>query len=268
MHPQGPSYSADVAAASWIGPQLRHGEGTVGSVVPAGYPAHARLLHPVEDGGSGTLVRWADIAARTGRVVHPLVQWHRLVGSADPGNPRGDEVDAGPPVEGELPAADLETLLGVLAGHTATPDDCWSCVWEGWGWVAKAPGSVALSVSYAVDDNGPGPAPEHGPPGFTAEQLAGPRVVLPGRSYLLLHGSLDAARFVGALVTPDWFLPQSPSLWWPADRAWFVGTEIDLDSTLVAGSRELVDALLAHPDLEALEVGPDDSLSWTADELN
>jgi hypothetical protein len=264
VHPQGPSYSADVAAASWIGPRLRDETGTVGSVVPTGYPAYARLLHPVDSGGD-TLVRWWDVAARTGRTVHPLVQWHRLVGSGDPLNRRRGEVDDGPPGEGELPQADLHTLLGVLTAHTATPDDCWSCVWEGWAWVAKRPGSVALS---SFSESGPVPDPEHGPPGFTAEQLAGPRVVLPGRSYLLLHGPLDAVRFVGDQVTPDWFLPQSPTLWWPADRAWFVGTEVDFDSTLVAGSRALVDELLAHPGLEAFEVDPDDSLTWDADQVN
>ena len=86
-------------------------------------------------------------------------------------------------------------------------------MWEGWAWVAETPGSIALS---SASDSGPVPEPEHGPPGSTAEQLAGPRVELPGRSYLLLHGPLDAVRFVGDQATPDWSLPQSPSLWWPA----------------------------------------------------
>lgn len=266
VHPQGPSYSADVAAASWIAPRLGGGLGTVGGVVPTGYPAYARLLHPVDD-GDGAPVRWADVAARTGRSVHPLVQWHRLVGSDDPWNADGAEVEDGPPRRGTLPPADLDALLGVLSRHTGTPDDCWFCVWDGWAWVAKTPGSVAFLVASAFEGTAP-PEPEHGPPGFTAEQLAGPRVRLPGRSYLLLRGPLASARFVGDQVTSDWFDPQFPNLCWPADRAWCVGTEIDVDSTLVAGSRELVDELLTHPQLEALEVQPADSLTADADQVN
>ncbi|MGY1855148.1 hypothetical protein [Modestobacter sp. SYSU DS0290] len=89
-----------------------------------------------------------------------------------------------------------------------------------------------------------------------------------GRDHLLLRGPLGSARFIGDQVTAEWFIPQSPNLWWPADRSWCVGTEIDFDSTLVAGSRALVDELLAHPVLEALEVHPEGSLTWDADEIN
>jgi hypothetical protein len=49
---------------------------------------------------------------------------------------------------------------------------------------------------------------------------------------------------------------QSASLWWPNGRAWFVGTEIDLNSTYVGGSSLAIEALLATPDdLEAFPVG-------------
>jgi hypothetical protein len=43
-----------------------------------------------------------------------------------------------------------------------------------------------------------------------------------------------------------------PSIWWPDDRAWCVATEIDFRWTYVAGSRELVDALVADERFEAL----------------
>jgi hypothetical protein len=182
---------------------IEGGPGTVGSVEPTGYPAYARLLHPVDD-GSGTPLRWTDVGATTGRTVHPLVQWHRLVGSDDPCNAHGAEVEDGPPRRGTLPPADLDALLGVRSAQTATTEDCWFCVWDGYAWVAKAPGSVAFLTASAFADPDPTPAPEHGPPGFTAEQLAGPRVLLPGRSLLLLHGPLESARFIGDQVTIDW----------------------------------------------------------------
>ncbi|MEV6837823.1 hypothetical protein AB0N17_25495 [Streptomyces sp. NPDC051133] len=51
-----------------------------------------------------------------------------------------------------------------------------------------------------------------------------------------------------------------PDLWWPADRAWCLGGDVDLTSTYVGGSAELIAGLLAAPDLEAHPVGPDDTV--------
>ena len=56
------------------------------------------------------------------------------------------------------------------------------------------------------------------------------------------------------------FSGQSPSILWPSSRAWCLATEIDFYSTLVGGSAELVDALLAHPGLEAWPVEPQDTV--------
>ena len=42
-------WSADVAAADWIGPRLMPFAEGVGSVVPTGFAAYGRLFHPVDD---------------------------------------------------------------------------------------------------------------------------------------------------------------------------------------------------------------------------
>jgi hypothetical protein len=47
-----------------------------------------------------------------------------------------------------------------------------------------------------------------------------------------------------------------PNNIWPIDRAWFVWTDHDLWGTRVSGSRELIDALLADPDLDTLDAEP------------
>ncbi len=60
----------------------------------------------------------------------------------------------------------------------------------------------------------------------------------------------------------------SATLFWPAERAWCVVTGIDFDSTIVAGSSELIAAVLAQPALEAWPVDPDDSLAHDGDTLN
>jgi hypothetical protein len=77
--------------------------------------------------------------------------------------------------------------------------------------------------------------------------MAGPRLRHPGRDYLLFHGPLSAASRIGHQVTDSWFLPQSPSLLWAADESWLLATEIDFDSTLIGGSRPLIDAVLNAP---------------------
>jgi hypothetical protein len=58
----------------------------------------------------------------------------------------------------------------------------------------------------------------------------------------------------------------SPSFWWPQDRAWFVATtrKYNLGATYVGGSRQLIDRLIASPDLEVLEAHPDDDLADAA----
>jgi hypothetical protein len=38
-----------------------------------------------------------------------------------------------------------------------------------------------------------------------------------------------------AFATPG--APHAPSLWWPTDRAWLVGGDVDLDSTLWEAAR-------------------------------
>ncbi|HEU4420989.1 MAG TPA: hypothetical protein VFR67_00430, partial [Pilimelia sp.] len=94
------------------------------------------------------------------------------------------------------------------------------------------------------------------------------RLRLPDRSYLLFRGPLRAALEMGWRDSVMGFDPQSPSLLWPADRSWCVGTEIDFDSTLVGGSTDLVDAVLAAPGLEVWPVNPDDDLTAVGDRIN
>ena len=61
---------------------------------------------------------------------------------------------------------------------------------------------------------------------------------------------------------------QHPSLIWPEDRAWVLVSEIDYDSTIVAGSAELIRAICADAAIEALPLPENADLTWTADEVN
>ncbi len=63
-------------------------------------------------------------------------------------------------------------------------------------------------------------------------------------------------------------MARPPTLLWPADRAWFVASDPDQDSTYVGGSASLIESLLASPDLEAWPVEADDWVAIGSDEIN
>jgi hypothetical protein len=226
----------EISAARWIDERLvrwtRDGV-YVGSVVPQGFEAYVRILHPAqrnqEDGGER--LRWSTVASWTGRVVHAEMQFDRIA------NLRGQN-DYPPwgyrPQEGLLPRDDCERLASLLQPYTSTPGVCWFCVWEGYGGFFDA---------KRYRDVG--------------------RVTTPERSYLLYRGPLEA-------VTSfhwDWVW-QSPNLWWPDDRAWCVATEIDLPETYVGGSEACIKRILADDQLETLRTRPDARVDINADNLN
>ena len=50
------------------------------------------------------------------------------------------------------------------------------------------------------------------------------------------------------LIEPAWY---GPNFWWPEDRAWFVSTEVDGESTYLGGSGPLIDRVVSDPGLES-----------------
>jgi hypothetical protein len=72
LHP-----SAEVTAADWLGPRLRRFGSAVAGVVPDRFPAYVRILHPAR-GPDGRPVRWAEVAAWSGRTMHRLAQFHAI----------------------------------------------------------------------------------------------------------------------------------------------------------------------------------------------
>ena len=248
--------SDDVTPAAWIAPRLGGDFGAVTRTVPRGYDAYARICHAVADAG-GRAVSWSEVAAAMGAQAHRLMQWHALVGSADPLNRTGSLWHGSDPELGNLEPEALVALCALLGDHTTAAMECWFCLWEGHGWIDGHPTVVLASpVEMGRHEASPGPA-------FSAEELSQPRVDLPHRRYLLLAGALPAA---AQIVWPPF--RQSPNLFWPADRAWCAATELDFDSTLVGGSAELIDAILEAPALDAWPVHPEDSLAADGDRIN
>jgi hypothetical protein len=243
----------DIGAAQWIVARLASESYRVDMLLPEGFAAYLRLLHPIvaytETGKQ--LIRWRELAARAG-----LTDLDRRVRFGTLASYAGlDASDA--PLPGELPDDQLGALADVLADHTHSPDRCWFCIWEGYGPPADAAPDIGRDQSCLFARHAePHPRPGMRAPEAHAERGATVEAAL-GRRYRLYTGSLAAVSTLG--------LPAS--LWWPDDHAWCVATDIDLDSTYIGGSETLARALAHHPDLEVLPAQLHDSITQDADRL-
>ena len=159
------------------------------------------------------------IAGEVGIELTAQTQWSELgAGLRD----EGEFINLGAPYLTPDPGM-ARVLTSVLASFTATPEDCYFLVWEGY----------AGADDYFA--------------GLGAPRLA----VFANRQLFLLSGALQDA------CEP--FLEDGrrlPNWWWPQGREWCVGNEIYTRSSLVGGSEECIAAVLAHPGLEAFPISP------------
>jgi hypothetical protein len=246
-----PNWNEEVAEADWIGARLSaFGDGVVTSFVPDGFEAYARVLHPAEAPrrGHGNLVRWREVAAWSGVPLRSDAQFHSI--ALPPTRPTTEAPWRGQgPGTGSLFPPDAERLAEILRGWTSTPDRCWFCVWDGYGWENMTQLAPVGEPGIVLPD----PIPQ------SARQ--GPRVHLPNRDYLLYAGPVEAVTATVSLA----FSEQSPNLWWPSDRAWCVATEIDLACTYVGGAGAMIERLLTDEQIEALPAEPEDPLTRVED---
>ena len=150
--------------------------------------------------------------------------------------PKGTVDSTGALDSRSIPERECRTLVEVLKIFTSTPSNCFFFLWEGYG---------------NID---------------TRLYKGSSRVRAPGRDYLLFRGPIDAITAFLAGDGPFW--GDSPNIWWPEDRAWCVATDIDLYDTYVGGSEDCIEAVLSHPDLEALPTAIDARLDLHGDTIN
>jgi hypothetical protein len=228
----------DLRPAQWLIDNATGFPHDVGSLLPTTFGTYARVFHPAYNGIEK--VSWAHIAHFNKKMVHPHMQFSRLLGyasrfAAGYRDSQQDLFDAAPKV-GDLPAVTADAVARTLARHTAGDDRCWYAVWNGWG-------QRDLQSKF------------HNRPTFE----------LPGRAYYLARGPL-AAVGQSAGVTPTGHVPCS--LWWPDDHAWCVATDIDLDSTYIGGSGACIEELLTDPEIEVAQVNPVAGIGANSDTLN
>jgi len=330
-------WTADVAPGAWIRERLDDPSTGMLAFIPSGFEAYARIFHPAErDRPVGRpwpgvpygahhkeweafqaaqpeieseRVTWATAARAFGTTMHAQASWDHLVerfrevqGEDGPRDAEGWRY--GRPMWGQLAAGELAAAASLLAVHTATPDDAYIGVWDGWGGLVggmgQGPSRVLFAMSSASDSPDDPVSAQHEDflehsardqlnspfrkatwqPGILSDDISrGPRLELPARAHVLFRGA------VAELADPAWeqhapwrdrspeefghpATAESPSLVWPADHAWLLASDVDLDSTIVGGSSELVRALCADPRLEALQIREGTDLGWDADDIN
>lgn len=217
--------------------------------VPGGFGACLRIHHALSDGR-----RWSDVVPEL------------LVPGAAPLPPftgPAEVLDG----DGNLGDDVVDLLVPILAAATTTPESCHYGLWNGRG--GLSPGSSVVMTAWAGRrrpwtplsmksaqrraqreyEDACRPARE-----FVArcplEQRWG------GRHMLLFDGAIDAVAAIGTPGTPT-IHRLSPQWWWPDDRAWFLGTEVDDAWTYLAGPESLIETVEVT-DLETVRVGHGD----------
>lgn len=266
-------WTPNITRGKWLRPMAAEPLGSILSIVPCGFEMYARVFHPVErdrpresqtwqGADEKTLftsvqdfesfleterATWAQTAASFGTIMHATAQYSRLLrreyGDSD-GAIAPDGWRYGDSDEGRLDADSVATVAAVLSRHTTTPDAGTAAIWEGWGDLRR---EAATAPRFELHRN-------------------------TGRGYVLFEaGANDFANASWPDHAPwvdDSRWSHSPSILWPDDHAWVLATEIDFDSTLVAGSAALIRELMQTPGLEVWPIGTDADLTRDGDDLN
>lgn len=214
-----------------------------------------------------------------GWIVTSTLPWQRLVEFGPSGFPAyarlrflPDPTSAGQSeneADGDGEGGDqLATLLELLATRTRRPDDCYVCVWEGYGDNAGA-GPAELGEVYRDQDGvAPAPAPAGQQllarpgldPAAALREPQAPRVVVPNRAYYLFRGPLADARDwddTDLWVGQTRLRPPEPAFVWPADHAWCVASDVDPHWAGIGADSQVIDQLVSDARLDAVPADPD-----------
>jgi hypothetical protein len=273
-------------AGRWISDGLEKGPGpAVCEQIPGNFDGYLRLFHPAMT-RDGHMVSWRQVSREMGSTFHARAQWNCLSRSKDRGGRRHRSWDGIPPVLGELDAQSLDVLCSILGKFTGSPDTCYfglSTIFSRND--TSIPSERLLNVggireyvilvgplTAAGELEVPTESADFGDKeGITLQHSLPDPLRASTQSGSEEHGRA-AVNLPNRSAKPLEFLQgdsgQPPSLIWPSDRAWFVVSEVDFDSTLVGGSAALVEALALDERLEIERVGACDSLAADADLLN
>jgi len=141
----------------------------------------------------------------------------------DPERPGQVEGDVALPEDHPSDIAQARRALGILAKFTATPEQCYFCLWDGY-----------------FDPR--------------SRLRRGPLVDLLHRCYALQYGSLTDSDVWEDLSAEGLLVP--PAFVWPADRSWCFASDVDPHWAGIGGSQAAIDALLSAPELDVVPARP------------
>lgn len=147
----------------------------------------------------------------------------------DPSGPGQAEADVEVPDGHPSDIAQARRALHLLARFTATPQECYFCLWDGY---SDAP--------------------------LPPEARRGPLVELPHRRYALLRGSLSDIDAWETDLGGGQPIPP-PAFVWPADRRWCFTSDVDPHWAGIGAERAAVDALVGDPLLDVVPARPADN---------
>ena len=235
--------STDASVADWIPDPLDdRSPGTKNTtlkrVLPAGFDAYVRILHPAlrpasrdtgtsAQGTSLSPVPWAEVAADHDVLLHRQSQWMGICGGVTgvpDYHPTGQRCWVWPPEEGVLePRTTALTVLDILRRHTSPQTTCYCGFWSGYAGIEQVCSTTsqfdAIHSTYYLSET------------TFAEFVA--------------HYQRRPSISVG---------PNTPDMVWPEDRRWFLTSPYYLCSSYVGGSLDLADALCTSANLECFTV--------------
>lgn len=236
---------------------------TVVAQVPVGYERYLRILHPALD-EDDQLVSWGTAAKSRNHIITAADLFETVAGLDAQGNPATDDawVDTDLPLD-QLPEAQWKSLITTLTGNDPAAAQYVAGLWAGYAFIE---GGDRIQIDMEPDptlseeenqkafDQALALAQQ---PAFGSEIREAAPLELGGgyRNYHLFEVDKEFLAQPLWATTADGEQRQRPALAFDKDHGWMLSTEPYDDCTIIGGSAELIEALLANPDLESIEVG-------------
>jgi hypothetical protein len=172
----------------------------------------------------------------------------------DPAYEGQSENDVNVEENGPSETAQLRAVLAELARHTGTPDDCYFCLWDGWGQPLRDDVGAVPPIDPDMISTGWAEFPSFSPP-----KLHEPMVVVSNRAYYLFHGTVselgDRGPAEGWPGQPGASMAD-PAFIWPADHAWCIANDVDPHWAGIGADTAAIDQLVADPRLDVVPADP------------
>lgn len=236
---------------------------TVVAQIPHGYERYVRILHPALD-EDDQLVRWDAVARSRNHIITAADLFETVAGLDAQGNPATEDawVDSDLPLD-QLPEEQWQALAAELIKATLNEQKYVLGLWAGYAFIE---GGERIQIEREPD---PALSEEENQrvyelalaeaqkPAFGPEVLDAEQLELGGgyRNYHLFEADAQFLAQPQWAATADGAQRQRPALAFAADHQWMLSTEPFDDCTILGGPAALIEAILNHPQLEAIEVG-------------